>query len=149
VKNKLGLYVILLFLSSCSTAKFNEKTNCSPRALEQLSSDKQNVEYLSESSSNSKNFNSSLEIFSKLKNDFKSCYQGILAKGNIQNYNVCVVVVTGAKGELPFIDIDDNSKGFDFDLWTCMMKSIKSSGINKIKSTTILQPIILSAKEIQ
>lgn len=132
---------IVFVLSACSTTKFDEKVNCSPRALSYIYNENKNVKLSEDIKSN--NLSYGIELIKNISSDVQNCYQNMLNQGLVEQYVVCAVIGINEIGKISFIDVDDHSKTLNKELRTCMMKSIQSLDFSKIQSATLIQPFNL------
>jgi hypothetical protein len=136
----------VIILSACSTTKFDEKINCSPKALHHLRNDNNNPKLSEKIKSN--NLANGSAVMKFISNGVQNCYQQMLNQGDIEQYNVCAVVSINEQGKISFIDVDDHSKTLNQELWTCMMKTIQEADFSKIQSATLVQPFNLYPRKI-
>lgn len=133
----------VLFLSACSTTKFDKNVNCSPRALSYLNNDTKSNE-----NAKSQKYEDGLKLMKTMSPDLQKCYQEMLDSGTIEQYNLCTVININEKGKISFIDIDDHSTTLNPSFYKCVVKKFEAFDFSKFQSATIVTPFSFYSRKI-
>ena len=150
-----GISILLLvILAGCSTVEpFDQKRNCSDRALSELDKDKaKNVDLSNVSPDIAKEAVLIQDYLKAHTPEFQSCYQDYVEQEKNQsiNYNICTVT-TIEHGKITFLDIADGVNGINIELKKCLEKKFNGLDFGFVKnkkSLRIMQPLAFHARRL-